>query len=146
MTTQAIEKTLYLPLPKSAVWDYLTDAEKLGRWFHPADANMTEGAPYTLRSQKDGDKMCWGEVLQMRPHDFMRWSFTVGPAAGEMSTVDWTLQDAPGGTKLSLTHSGLPSAPDAFGLVLALDKGWHGFCAALREESDKALALSHPAA
>lgn len=144
--TETIEKTIYLAAPRDQVWAFLTEAKRLGEWFHPAQADMAEGASYTLVSQNDGDRMCWGDVQEMRPTDYMRWSFTVGPANGQMSTVEWRLSDAPGGTRLSLTHSGLPSDRDAFGLVMALDKGWHGFLSNLREKSDSDLAAAQNAA
>ena len=145
MTATTIQKSIYLPTDRASVWAWLTNAEKLGRWFHPAQEDLSKGAEYLLTSQKDGDRMCWGKVQEMRPVEYMRWSFTVGPANGAMSTVEWELSDAPGGTRLSLTHSGLPDSADGFDLVLALDKGWHGFLSSLRESHD-ALAVSGAAA
>lgn len=41
-----------------------------------------------------------------------------------VSTVKWSLRDVPGGTELALEHTGLPQGAEAFGLTLALDKGW----------------------
>lgn len=127
MTDTTIRKSIFLPADRATVWAFLTDPAKLEQWFHPADAPIQTGQPYTLRNSRDGDKMCWGEVLEMTPHSYMKWSFTVGPMDGALSTVEWHLEDAPGGTRLSLTHSGLPQSAEGFGLVLALDKGWHGF-------------------
>ncbi|SMX33510.1 SRPBCC family protein [Actibacterium lipolyticum] len=127
MTDTVIEKTVFLAANKPDVWAFLTDAKKLGQWFHPAQADLAEGEDYLLTSQKDGDRMCWGTVEKADPHDYLRWSFTVGPMQGSMSTVEWRLEDVPGGTRLSLTHSGLPQGSEGFGLVIALDKGWHGF-------------------
>ena len=132
MTDTTIRKTIFIAADRETVWRYLTEAERLGEWFHPAEADLSEGADYTLLSQKDGDRMCWGRVTEMRPHDLMRWDFTVGPMDGAMSQVEWRLEEAPGGTRLTLTHSGLPEAPEGFGLVLALDKGWHGFLSQLQ--------------
>lgn len=143
--TETIQKSMYLPADRSTVWSWLTSADKLEKWFHPPKTDLAEGEDYLLTSQKDGDRMCWGTVQEMRPVSYMRWSFTVGPANGAMSTVEWQLDEAPGGTKLSLTHSGLPDSADGFGLVLALDKGWHGFLMTLRENQD-ALAVSEVAA
>ncbi len=71
--------------------------------------------------------MCWGRVQEMQPTGYMRWSFAVGPLEGAMTTVEWRLEPAAGGTRLTLTHSGLPETAEGYGLVLALDKGWHGF-------------------
>ncbi|MEV8467428.1 SRPBCC domain-containing protein [Fluviibacterium sp. DFM31] len=145
--TAAIEKSIYLSAPRQAVWTYLTDAKKLGTWFHPSDTDMVAGATYTLSSQTDGERMCWGTVEESRPHDYLRWSFTVGPANGAMSTVEWRLEEIAGGTRLSLSHSGLPDTGDGFGLLLALDKGWHGFLMNLRQLSDDTpLAEAQPAA
>ena len=132
MTDTTIRKSVFIAASRQIVWDHLTRADLLGKWFHAAKADLHDGADYTLISGTDGDRMCWGKVTEMRPTDFMRWDFTVGPMQGAMSTVEWALEDAPGGTRLTLTHAGLPTDADGFGLVLALDKGWHGFLAKLQ--------------
>lgn len=128
-----IRKSVFLAAPKSRVWDFLTKADLLNEWFHPAEKDLAEREDYTLRSQKDGDRMCWGKVVEARPHDYMKWDFTVGPMNGNITTVEWELTEAPGGTRLTLTHSGLPTNVDGFGLVMALDKGWHGFLSNLHD-------------
>jgi uncharacterized protein YndB with AHSA1/START domain len=122
-----IRKSVFLAASKTRVWEFLTKADLLNEWFHPAEKDLAEGEDYTLRSQKDGGRMCWGKVVKATPQDYMQWDFTVGPMDGAMSTVEWELADAPGGTRLTLIHSGLPTNVDGFGLVMALDKGWHGF-------------------
>ncbi|PSL19998.1 SRPBCC family protein [Shimia abyssi] len=127
MTDTTIRKSVFLAAPKSRVWDFLTKSDQLAKWFHPAQSDLKPGEDYLLTSQKDGDRMCWGSVQEMQPHDYMKWSFTVGPLNGVMTTVEWSLADAPGGTRLTLEHRGLPANSDGYGLVLALDKGWHGF-------------------
>lgn len=135
MTDTTLRKSIYVKADKARVWEFLTKAELLGRWFHPADSDLSEGKDYTLSSQKDGDRMCWGKVIVSQPHDYMKWDFTIGPMAGAMTTVEWHLESAPGGTRLTLTHSGLPTDVDGFGLVLALDKGWHGHLGNLYEHA-----------
>lgn len=131
MTDTTIQKTVFLGAPKSRVWDFLTKADLLGKWFHPAQVDLAKGEDYLLTSQKDGDRMCWGTVEKADPHDYMKWSFTVGALNGVMTVVEWLLEEAPGGTRLTLTHSGLPKDADAYGLVMALDKGWHGYLRAM---------------
>lgn len=127
MTDTTIRKSVFLATTKVNVWRHLTDAKLLGKWFHPADADLQEGKDFTLVSQKDGDRMCWGSVQKASPHDYLKWAFTVGQLNGVMTTVEWTLESLAGGTRLSLVHAGLPEGGDSFGLLNALDKGWHGF-------------------
>lgn len=48
-----------------------------------------------------------------------------------MPTVTWTLEDAVGGTRLTLAHEGVSEAAGdaAVGLLMALEKGWdEHFC------------------
>ena len=125
--TLTIRKSVFLKTDNATVWAHLTKAELLAKWFHPAESDLAEGQPYTLVSAKDGDRMCWGHVEIADPTTFMRWSFTVGPLQGQMTTVNWKLEPVNGGTRLTLEHSGLPEDGEGFGLVLALDAGWHGF-------------------
>ena len=131
-----IRKSVFLRADKATVWRYLTDADWLGKWFHPAQEDLAEGREFLLTNQGDGDRMCWGRVTEMRAPDYMRWDFTVGPLNGRMTTVEWRLETAPGGTRLSLDHSGVPDDQDAFGLLLALDKGWHGFLGNLHKVTE----------
>ena len=135
MTTQ-IEKSVHLASDAQTVWDHLTQPDLLGKWFHPSLAPLTEGDEFTLISQNDGERMCYGRVLEMKPHSYMKWDFSVGPLQGKMTTVEWHITPTPGGVRLSLDHTGLPEDAAAYGLVLALDKGWHGFMLNLRTTSD----------
>ena len=40
---------------------------------------------------------------------------------------------AGGGTRLTLEHSELPNSQEGYGLLLALDMGWHGFMGNLHD-------------
>ena len=136
MTTR-IQKSVHLPCDAATAWRYLTDPDALGRWFHPAKATLKDGEDFTLVSQKDGERMCYGRVLEMQAPTYMKWDFSVGPLNGHMTTVEWRITDTPGGVCLSLDHTGLPDSAKAYGLVLALDKGWHGFLMALRNAAEE---------
>lgn len=135
MTTN-LDKSVHLACDAQTVWDHLTKPDLLGAWFHPSLAPMETGQDFTLVSQKDGERMCFGTVLSMRPPRHMVWDFSVGPLNGQMTRVEWTIEDTPGGVRLTLSHTGLPEAAYAYGLVLALDKGWHGFLLGLRDHTD----------
>jgi uncharacterized protein YndB with AHSA1/START domain len=119
-----LTKSIYLRATKQQVWDYLTDPEKLAIWFHKPPKALAEGEDYAMYGTTSGDKLMWGQVTVAHPHDHLEYSFTIAPMDGATSTVKWLLEEVPGGTHLSLEHSGLPQGAEAFGLTLALDKGW----------------------
>lgn len=131
MTDAAIIKTIYLKATPAKVWEYLTDPEKLAIWFHKPKSALLKGE-YEMFGTQSGDKLMWGEVLVADPFKRPEYTFSIAPMAGQSSTVKWTLDEVPGGTKLSLRHEGLPQGEDAFGLTLALDKGWDDHLARMR--------------
>jgi len=136
MSASTINKSIFLAASREVVWEYLTDKDKLGEWFHPAAANLTEGKPYALlKDPADSEsKVCWGEVLSAEKPASLKYTFTVKPMGGEMTTVSWTLEEAAGGTRVTLIHEGIVRAGGdaAMGLLLALDKGWDEHFAKLR--------------
>ncbi len=127
-----LRKSIYLKADKAAVWAYLTDPEKLAVWFHKPAKPLAAGQPYEMFGTETGNKLMWGEVLAADPHHHLSYSFTIGPMGDAVSTVTWTLQDVPGGTRLSLLHEGLPEGEAAFDLTLALDKGWDDHISRMR--------------
>ncbi|WP_298814085.1 SRPBCC domain-containing protein [uncultured Roseibium sp.] len=138
MNTTTITKTIFLDAPRDIVWSFLTQKDKLARWFHPAEEDLKEGADYTLLDQHgDMSRICWGQVLEMRPHDSLVYTFTVKPLNGAMTTVRWTLEDAAGGTRLTLAHEGIEQAAGeaAFMMLSALDAGWDQHFGRLRQEA-----------
>lgn len=133
MTDNTLHKMIYLKASKEQVWAYLTDPEKLAIWFHKPARTLATGEEYEMFGTTSGDKLMWGKVTTADPHDLLEYSFTIGPMNGASSTVRWTLEEVSGGTRLSLEHSGLPRGEEAFGLTLALDKGWDDHIARMRE-------------
>ncbi len=129
-----LTKTAVFPAPREVVWAYLTQADKLARWFHRADADLAQGRDYALLATGNDGKaepLCWGNVIEADPPRRLVTTFTVKPLAGRMTTVTYQLDEVAGGTRLTLTHEGLPSG-EAFGLLSALDAGWDGHIADLR--------------
>lgn len=129
MTT--LRKQIYLNASKAEVWAFLTEPEKLAEWFHKPPETLSEG-PYEMFGTTSGDKLMWGVVTEATPHDRLVYTFSIAPMNGATSTVAWTLEDVPGGTRLSLEHSGLPESAATFGLTLALDKGWDDHLSRMR--------------
>lgn len=124
MTDTIIRKAIFLQAPREDVWDHLTQPEKIAVWFHAPKVPLEEGAKLEMYGTESGDLLIWGTVVAARKPDYLEYTFTIKPMGDATSTVSWTLTDVPGGTHLALSHSGLPQGADAFGLTLALDKGW----------------------
>jgi len=132
MTDTTIRKSVYLKATREQVWAYLTDPDKLAIWFHKPEKTLAEGDDYAMYGTTSGDKLMWGRIKAARPHDYLEYSFTIAPMGDATSDVKWTLEEVAGGTRLSLEHSGLPQGAEAFGLTLALDKGWDDHIARMR--------------
>ena len=87
MSTTTIHKTIFLNAPRETVWAYLTDKDKLGEWFHPAESDLVEGKPYILLSDPadSESKICWGDVLNAKKPSFLSYTLTVKPMDGAMT-------------------------------------------------------------
>jgi len=138
MAETELTKTVYLDAPRDTVWAFLTEKDKLAKWFHPAAADLAEGEDYALLETDDSGntvKLCWGTVLKMDRPTNLVWSFTIKPLGGAMTTVTWTLEDSHGGTRLTLRHEGIGMAAGEapLGLLTALDAGWDAHFADLRK-------------
>ena len=131
MTDTILQKSIYLKASPAQVWAYLTDPAKLAIWFHKPDAPLVEGS-YEMFGTDSGEKLMWGTVLVAEPYSRLEYTFTINPMGDQVSTVKWALTEVPGGTNLSLRHEGLPQGAEAFGLTLALDKGWDDHLARMR--------------
>lgn len=141
MSATTINKTIFIGAPRETVWEFLTNKDKLGEWFHPAVENLQAGRPYTLlKDASDTDsRICWGDVLSATPPASLTYTFSIGGPMGDaMSTVHWTLEEALGGTRVTLVHEGVSEAAGdaALGLLMALDKGWDEHFAKLRSNMD----------
>jgi len=143
MMSTKITKTVFFNAPKETVWLFLTDKEKLGEWYHPAEANLVEGESYTLYRLGEGGSripQITGEVLEMSAPDKLVTTFIIGPFGDNSTTVTWRLEDAAGGTRLHLTHEGIAEAAgeSAMHLLMALDDGWDRHLAELRNAVSRA--------
>ncbi|MCR9213116.1 MAG: SRPBCC domain-containing protein [Proteobacteria bacterium] len=129
MTESTLKKTLFLNASRETVWTFLTDKDKLGDWYHPAEKNLAEGQDYQLyRIADDGAKIpqIWGKVLKMQPPALLITTFDIEPFEGRSTTLTWELLEAAGGTLLSLKHDGIleAAAEKANHMFQALDQGW----------------------
>jgi uncharacterized protein YndB with AHSA1/START domain len=135
--TTTIQKTVFFSASKEVVWAFLTEKDKMATWYHGPEADLASGQPYALhRIADDGArvKLVWGEVISMDQPNKLVTTFEIGPFEGRNTTVTWTLDDAAGGTRLTMSHAGIAEAAAAAApeMLLALDKGWDDHIAKLR--------------
>lgn len=140
MSATTINKSIFIAASKETVWSFLTDKEKLGHWFHPAADNLAQGEDFALMGKTDDGadmKICWGKVLTMNAPTELSYTFVIKPLGDASTTVTFTLEDASGGTKLTLVHEGIGDAPSeaVLGLLTALDHGWDAHFGKLRTEA-----------
>ena len=99
------------------VWDALTRAERIPRWFLPVSGDLRPGGRYQLEGNAGG------EITRCEPprHLAVTWEY-----GGDVSWVDVRLSEDPaGGTRLELEHVAHPPAEfwDQFGPG-AVGVGW----------------------
>ena len=127
--TTTITKSVLLNASRETVWAFLTNKDKLGEWYHPAEADLADGEVYSLYRMDENNKkevQITGRVLEMNPPSRLVTTFVIGPFQGKETTVKWVLEEVAEGTRLSLTHEGIAEAAGdaAMHLFSALDNGW----------------------
>jgi uncharacterized protein YndB with AHSA1/START domain len=120
-TTDRIEKHIVLRAPRSRVWRALTDSKEFGTWFQSI---FTE--PFRLGSRVKGRITYPGyehftmeiDIEAMEPERLFafRWHpYAVDPAADyskePMTLIEFTLEEAEGGTLLRVVESGFDKIP-----------------------------------
>jgi uncharacterized protein YndB with AHSA1/START domain len=131
MTTDRIEKKTVLRAPRDRVWSAIADAKQFGTWFGvelegPFVAGKTLSAtirptkvdPEVAKMQQQYDGVKFEIVVErvepMRELSFRWHPFSVDKAvvAGEpMTLVQFLLDEAPGGTHLTIVESGFDKIP-----------------------------------
>jgi uncharacterized protein YndB with AHSA1/START domain len=142
-----IQKTILLRAPRARVWRALTDSREFGEWFGmKCDTPFKPGAPVTgtivpttvdasvAQAQEPYKGMPFELTIeQMEPERLFsfRWHpFAHDPNvdySGEPTTlITFVLEDAPAGTRLTVTESGFDRIPLArrAAAFTANEQGW----------------------
>lgn len=137
-STNRIEKRVTLRVPRSRVWRALTTAEEFGAWFGvKLEGAFAEGAAVRGKLTIKGYEHVMLEVLveRIQPERFFsyRWhpyavDAKVDYSAEPTTLVEFRLDEAEGGTELTIIESGFDRIPasrraEAFRMNEA---GWTG--------------------
>jgi uncharacterized protein YndB with AHSA1/START domain len=119
--TDRIEKKVILRAPRSRVWRAITNADEFGTWFGvKLEGAFSEGAAIRGKITYPGYEHLTMElqVERIEPERYFayRWHpYAVDPAvdySAEPSTlVEFLLEDAEGGTSLTIIESGFDKIP-----------------------------------
>ena len=119
--TDAIEKTAVLRAPRSRVWRAITNAEEFGAWFRvKLDGAFAEGATVRGKITYPGYEHLTMEMLveRLEPERYFayRWHpYAIDPGVDyspEPTTlVEFRLEEANGGTVLTIVESGFDRIP-----------------------------------
>jgi uncharacterized protein YndB with AHSA1/START domain len=115
------------------VWDALTTADRLARWFLPIEGDLRLGGNYRLNDSTRGD------ILACEPPRLLRitWLYGEDATAKDISEVEAHLEPDGPHTRLTLTHAAVVNdefwtqyGPGATGVgwdlaVIALDRHLH---------------------
>lgn len=119
--TDRIEKTVMLKAPRSRVWRAITDAKQFGEWFRvQLDGEFAVGATIRGNITYPGYEHIQMEVTVERIEPERLFSYRWHPHAVDpnvdyspepMTLVEFTLEEAPGGTRLTIVESGFDRIP-----------------------------------
>jgi uncharacterized protein YndB with AHSA1/START domain/uncharacterized damage-inducible protein DinB len=145
VSTDRIEKVVNLDVPRARVWRALTDIGQFNAWFGSALTGVfTPGAEVsgklTFRGFEHVTMTLWIETMEPERFFSFRWHpYAIEPgvdySAEPTTLVSFTLEDAAGGTRLTIVESGFDAIP-ASRRVTAFDMnsaGWDGQAKNLRK-------------
>lgn len=123
MNTDRIEKTVFLRAPRSRVWRAIVTPEEFGAWFGVnLDGAFAPGKRVSGRMTIKGFEHLPMEITidRVEPERLFsyRWHpYAIDPkvdySSEPMTLVEFRLEDAPGGTQLTVTESGFDRIPAA---------------------------------
>jgi uncharacterized protein YndB with AHSA1/START domain len=136
--TDRIEKTIALRASKSRVWRALTDAREFGQWFGvkfdgPFEVGKAMKGKITIKGYENAPMEIVVERMDAEDLFSYRWHpYAVDPnvdySAEPMTLVEFRLEEAGDGVKLTVVESGFDRVP-AHRRDEALrmnEKGWTG--------------------
>jgi len=136
--TDKIEKKVFLNAPRSKVWRAIADSQQFGEWFRVKfDEPFKEGATIFGRITNPGYENVKLEMVveKIQPESYFsyRWhpygvDKTRDYSAEPMTLIEFALEEANGGTNLTIVESGFDGIPldrraEAFRMN---NNGWSG--------------------
>jgi uncharacterized protein YndB with AHSA1/START domain len=91
-----VERDIVLPVPRERAWELITEPAELEEWLaEEVDFEAEEGAPLHVTFEDGGEREGVVEQVEHAERVVFRW---------EDARVEWRLEDAPGGTRFTVTE------------------------------------------
>src|SRR3954471_21363765 len=107
-----IETHVLIAAPVERVWELVTSAEHVGRWFGDAGAeiDLRPGGPMSLTWREHGTFHGRVEAVEPPRRFAWRWLSTIGsraePVSGNSTLTEFTLAPEGDGTRVAVVESG----------------------------------------
>jgi uncharacterized protein YndB with AHSA1/START domain len=150
MTRDRIERETTIEAPVERVWELLTKAEHIGRWFGDAGAeiDLRPGGAIVLHWRESGS--AHGRIEAVEPHRrfVYRWAPYEDPGGeepveGNSTRVEFTLATEGDGTRLRVVETGFSTLATTDGQRAAnFDANTDGWAKELGELADYAVKVA----
>jgi uncharacterized protein YndB with AHSA1/START domain len=112
VSSDEIREQIVYPHPIHAVWQALTDPAALGEWLMPNDFQARVGHEFTFTAPTlpDWDGRVFCRVTELDAPRRLAYTWRGSDPATLDTLVTFQLDPVPGGTRLTLTHSGFTDA------------------------------------
>ena len=116
--------------PVEKVWAALTTPERISDWFATTKIDRVAVGGTMQLDFKDENYRSLGRIVLMEPMKAFAWEWTELDGS-RSSLVRWDLEPDGDGTRVTLTHSGLP-----VGEAKDVGPGWHAHLLAIEDAAD----------
>lgn len=108
-----IERQMTFEVPREEVWAAITEPGQLARWFGShAELDLRPGGEGAFRwDELDVTTAIAVEAVEPLERFAYRWEPSGGSEGGPTTLVEFTLEEIPGGTRLTLVESGFAAFP-----------------------------------
>ena len=113
MPADRIERETFIEAPMERVWEVVTEAEHVGRWFGDsgAEIDLRPGGAMTLTWREHGTANAVVEAVEAPSRFAFRWALEASEEVrpGRSTFVEFTLAPERDGTRLRVVESGFES-------------------------------------
>jgi len=97
----------FYPHPARRVWEAVTRTEHLAAWLSPGTrVDARPGGRFRFAAGGPMEAIVTGSIAEFRPYEVVDYTFDAG------GCIRFELSPVPGGTRLVITHSAPPNAPE----------------------------------